>query len=83
MAVLTRDMDAAGRSWAIWTYKVAFTKGTRSMWGVYRNPAAMDALDPYRDAEEQLLAKCRQMRTERLERCPGLVEALSGTGEAK
>lgn len=83
MAALTRDMDAAGWSWAIWTYKVAFTKGTRSMWGVYRNPAAMDPLDPYRDSEEQLLAKCKAMRTERLERCPGLAEALSGPGEAK
>ena len=74
---LTKDLDAGGWSWAIWTYKVVQSGGTRSMWGLYRNPAPIDPLDPYRDSEEQLVAKCKQMRTERLERCPGLIEALS------
>jgi hypothetical protein len=53
------------------------------MWGVYRNPKAMDALDPYRDSEDVLIAKCKQVRTEGLERFPGLVEALSGAKNAK
>jgi len=83
MAALTKDLEASGWSWAIWTYKVAFAKGDRSMWGVYRNPEPMDALDPYRDDEKALLAKCEQVRTERLERRPGLVEALSGAGRVK
>jgi hypothetical protein len=83
MAALTRDLEASGYSWAIWTYKVAFTNGDRSMWGVYRNPAGMDPLDPYRDTEEALVAKCKQVRTDRLERCPGLVEALSAAEKAK
>jgi len=74
---LTNDLDAGGWSWAIWTYKVVQSGGTRSMWGLYRNPAPIDPLDPYRDSEEQLVAKCKQMRTERLEPCPGLIEALS------
>jgi glucan 1,3-beta-glucosidase len=77
LAALAKDVDSHGWSWAIWTYKVVFTRGTRSMWGLYRNPAAVDALDAYRDSEERLIAKCRQMRTDRLERLPGLVESLS------
>ena len=80
MSALTKDLDAGGWSWAIWTYKVVQSGGTRSMWGLYRNPAPIDPLDPYRDSEEQLVAKCKQMRTERLERCPGLIEALSRAG---
>jgi hypothetical protein len=83
MAALTKDLDANGWSWALWTYKVAFPRGNRSMWGVYRNPAPMDPLDPYRDSEERLLAKCKQLRTERLERFPGLIEALSRAQDGK
>jgi hypothetical protein len=83
IGAFTNDLNAGGFSWAIWTYKVAFTRGDRSMWGLYRNPAPMEALDPYRDSEEQLIAKCKQFRTERLERCPGLVEALSGGRERR
>jgi glucan 1,3-beta-glucosidase len=77
LAALAKDLDAHGWSWALWTYKVVFTGGTRSMWGLYRNPARADALDPYRDSEDRLLAKCRQLRTGGLERIPGLIEALS------
>jgi hypothetical protein len=83
MAAFTKELDAGGFSWAIWTYKVVFTKGTRSMWGVYRNPAPIDPLNPYLDSEEQWVAKCKQVRTERLERCPGLVEALSGAKDGE
>ena len=77
MAALTKDLDANGWSWAVWTYKVVFTAGNRSMRGLYRNPAPVEALDPYRDSEDRLIAKCRQLQTDRLERYPGLMEALS------
>jgi glucan 1,3-beta-glucosidase len=77
LAALAKDLDRHGWSWAIWTYKVVFTGGTRSMWGLYHNPPKADALDPYRDSEDRLISKCRQMRTERLERFPGLIESLS------
>jgi glucan 1,3-beta-glucosidase len=83
LAALANDMDANGWSWAIWTYKVVFSGGTQSMWGLYRNPGKIEYLDPYQDSEERLIAKCRQLRSSRFERIPGLIESLSPPGGRK
>ena len=76
IAAFTRDLEKHGWSWALWTYKTMSARGTRSMWGIYRNPQAVDPIDPYGDSERQMITKCQQMLTERLEPYPGLLEAL-------
>ena len=74
MAAFLKTLQANDWSWSIWTYKVVMTGGEKSMWGLYRNPAAVQPLNPYRDSEADLIKKMDQLRTEHLEAYPGMTE---------
>lgn len=76
LAAFIRDLDGHSWSWTMWTYKIIAAAGTRSMWGIYRNEQAVDPIDPYRDSEQQMIARCRQMASNNLQAYPGLLDAI-------
>ncbi len=66
-------MDAAGLSWAVWTYKTANPKGPMGAWGLVSNPGGTPALDPFQDDEATLVRKMRAVRTDKMKPVkPGL-----------
>jgi hypothetical protein len=81
LAQFTREMEAEGFSWSIWSYKKVVAGGTRSMWGMYRNPKPVEPIDAFRDTEQQMIDKCAAYRTENLEVKPELIEALAKPGK--
>jgi endoglucanase len=76
LAAFISDLDRHTWSWTMWTYKIMAASGTRSMWGIYRNEQAVDPIDPFHDSEQQMIEKCRQMATDRLQPYPGLLDAI-------
>jgi hypothetical protein len=66
--------EKEGWSWSVWMYKMVRSGGDASMWGLYRNPNPIEPLDPYRDSIDELIRKSQQVRTERLEPYPGLLD---------
>ena len=72
MREFTGLMSEQGWSWALWTYKAIAKSGPMGQWGFYRKAGPADVLDPYRDSEETLIRKMRQVLTENLENPPGL-----------
>ncbi len=65
-------------SYTSWTYKVAWTGGGRSLWALYCNAKPIIPLDPYRDSEADLIRKCAQLRTERLDEYTQMADAFRG-----
>ena len=74
---LAEAMQARGWSWSLWTYKIIRSGGETSMWGLFRNPQPVTALDPFRDSPEAFIRKTAQLRTETLQEYCALVEALA------
>jgi endoglucanase len=70
-----RDLDRAGFSWSIWTFKTVAPTGPMGMWGIYSAPGRVDPLQPFTDTEAQMIEKLKQVRTERLRIVPGLENA--------
>ena len=64
---LVTSLQAESISYSLWTYKIMWTKGGQSQWGLYSNVKPVDPLDPYQDSEATLIQKCRQLRTENLD----------------
>jgi endoglucanase len=75
MARLVGALDREGLSWSVWTYKTAMKDGGGGMWGWYRSPKPLEALDPFRDSAADLLRKVEQVRTERLMEDTALTES--------
>ena len=60
-------MDAQGISWSQWTYKVNFGgPGGLTLWSLFGNSKPVIKLDPYKDTEAEMIAKCAQVRSENL-----------------
>lgn len=66
MRAFVGEMDKAGWSWALWTWKHVSPKGPMGDWGLYRQKGAFQPLDPWKDSEAELLRKMPQFRTENL-----------------
>jgi len=75
MREYVKGLDAAGFSWALWTFKTAAPGGPMGQWGIYSNPNPPAPLNPFADSEEQMIAKLRGVRTENLKMAPGLENA--------
>jgi hypothetical protein len=75
MATYIKALEKREWSWSVWTYKCAMRYGGGGMWGWYRSPRPMKALDPFRDSAEGWLEKIKQVRTENLEEDKGLTKA--------
>jgi hypothetical protein len=69
------ELDKAGFSWALWTFKTVAPDGPMGQWGIYSAPGPVDALNPFKDTEAQLVQKLRQVRTENIRIAPGLENA--------
>jgi hypothetical protein len=50
---------SSGISATMWTYKVGWAAGGRSLWGLYGFGSSIAPLDPFRDSEDILLSKCK------------------------
>jgi len=80
MQAFVEEMLKHGWAFTQWSYKQVVARGKRNMWGYYRNPHPVEAIDPFRDSETEMVRKCEQYRTEKLE----LEERLAGVlGEKK
>jgi aryl-phospho-beta-D-glucosidase BglC (GH1 family) len=64
---LLQQMTRNDWAFSIWTYKIVVAGGNKSMWGYYRNPKPVDAINPFTDTEAQMIEKVAQYRTEKLE----------------
>ena len=71
-------LNAAGWSWAIWTWKACPVSGTLGQWGIERRPSLAPALNPYTDSADEMIQKAKAFRTENFEPIPGLLDALTG-----
>lgn len=69
------ELDKAGFSWALWTFKTVAPSGPMGQWGIYSAPGPVNPLNPFLDSERQLIEKLRQVRTENLRIVPGLQDA--------
>ena len=69
------ELDKAGFSWALWTFKTVAPDGPMGQWGIYSAPGPVDALNPFKDTEAQLVQKLMQVRTEKIRIAPGLENA--------
>ena len=76
LAVMIGYLEVHGYSWALWSYKYVRSFGTKTLWGIYRNENPVEPLDPFRDTEQQMIAKCKQYRTENLQVYPGVLDAI-------
>ena len=72
------ELDKAGFSWALWTFKTVAPDGPMGQWGIYSAPARVDPLNPFSDSEAQMIQKLRQVRTENIRISPGLENAFKG-----
>lgn len=69
------ELDKAGLSWALWTFKTVAPDGPMGQWGIYSAPGPVNPLDPFSDSEKQLVEKLKQVRTENIRIAPGLQDA--------
>jgi len=76
MQAFVDEMVKNGWGFAQWNYKLVMPKGNSTMWGYYRNPHPVEAIDPFRDSEAEMIRKCQQYRTEKLEAEERLVGVL-------
>ncbi len=60
---------------SLWTFKVCWTGGGQSLWSLYSNVKPITPLNPYTDTEAELIGKCAQLRTERLDANPNVASA--------
>lgn len=60
-------MQSESISYSTWTYKVMWTGGGQSQWGLYSNVKPVNPLDPYQDSEATLIEKCQQLKTANLD----------------
>lgn len=73
---MIKGFEGAGWSWAMWTFKTMAPGGPMGQWGLYRADGPAVTLDPFKDSEQQMIAKTRAFRTDHMKSAPGLVEAL-------
>jgi len=83
MQAFVDEMVNHGWAFAQWSYKQVVTKGRRNMWGYYRNPHPVEAIDPFRDSEAEMIRKCELYRTEKLEAEERLVGVLGEVRDDK
>jgi hypothetical protein len=50
----------------MWTYKVAFPRGGKTLWGWVCSPAGLEKLDPFRDTEQEWNRKVGQFDSDKL-----------------
>ena len=79
---LLQTLDAQHISSSLWTYKVMWTHGGQSLWSLYSNTHPVTPLDPFTDTEEQLIEKCAQLQTDRLDPNPNVAAAFSPSAQA-
>ncbi len=70
-----QTLDAKHISSSLWTYKVMWTGGGQSLWSLCSNARPVTALNPFTDTEAQLIEKCAQLRTDRLDTNPNVAAA--------
>jgi len=75
LANLLGTFQDKGISYSLWTYKVAWTGGGRSLWALYSNVKPITALDAYHDTEAEMIRKCAQLRTEHLDEYAEMADA--------
>jgi aryl-phospho-beta-D-glucosidase BglC (GH1 family) len=64
---------------SMWTYKVTWPQGGRSLWSLYCNASPITPLDPFQDSESDLIRKCDQLKTSRFDAYPGMAVAFQNT----
>jgi aryl-phospho-beta-D-glucosidase BglC (GH1 family) len=69
-------------SWTMWTYKVLWPNGGKSLWALYCNAKPMTPLNFYTDSLSQLIAKCAAVRTENLDVHPGIQQQFRADASA-
>ena len=75
-AAFIKAMTARNVSWSQWTYKVIFGgPGGLTLWSLVGNARPVARLDPYRDTEAEMIAKCAGVRTENLAENAPLAQA--------
>ena len=83
VAYLVDMLGQKGVAWSMWTYKVVFPgNGGRSLWGLIYNAKPVAPLDPYRDAEADLIRKCAQLRSENLAEYAAVAQAFQDAAQA-
>jgi endoglucanase len=60
------QMNDKSFSWTMWTYKVMWPAGGKSLWALYCNAGSITPLDFYKGSLDKLIRACDELRTERL-----------------
>ena len=81
MARFTKVLTQHNLSWTVVTYKTGMKEGGGGMWGWHRSAKPFNALNPFTDSFEILLAKMKQLRTENLKEDARMTKALRGAGK--
>jgi hypothetical protein len=81
MQALVAQFVAHGWPYTIWTYKIVKAEGDKSMWGYFRNPAPVAAINPFTDTEAEMIGKMAAYRTEKLEADARLVGVIGLPGK--
>jgi hypothetical protein len=58
------QMEKAGWSWSVWTWKACGQSGPVGHWGLFRPKEKIEPCDPFHDSEVDLIRKIRSYRTE-------------------
>lgn len=66
LAKFIETCDQNGWSWSMWTYKVAFPRGGKTVWGWVCAPARIERLNPFTDSEEEWNRKLAQFKSENM-----------------
>ena len=81
MARFTKVLTQHNISWTVWTYKTGMKDGGGGMWGWHRSAKPFNALNPFIDSPEMILAKMNQLRTENLTEDEKMTKAFRGSGK--
>lgn len=72
-------LQEKGRSWSLWSYKIAGRCPRGKMWGLYLRPKGVKYIDPFQDSEKTCLEKIAKLRTEKFVENDLLIEVCKNT----
>ena len=79
LASLVQSLAQKHLSSSLWTYKIAWTGGGQSLWGLYSNAQPITPLNPFTDTEAQLVQKCAEFRTDHIQENPNVASAFQSS----